>query len=178
MFQNIFLKNCWTFEQFCKFFCMFVLPLCLWHKKKVSFVFIFLCFWTFSFSLFLEYLFFPRFSFFIVLFWMYLFFEDSLWFDCSSSALYFLFLHTFLSFQKPRFSEQCPFLLSLFFTKKRKKRCFLLLPVFSTSLRKKFSLKICVDFFWNFRMFFFLLFTFTSPPPMQHVPFLNVCFSF
>ena len=57
MFQNIFYKICWTFEQFCKCFCMFALPLCLWHKK-VSFVFILLCFWTFSFSLFLEYLFF------------------------------------------------------------------------------------------------------------------------
>ena len=43
-----------------------------------------------------------------------------------------------------------------FFWKKRKKRCFLLLPVFSTSLRKTFfSLKICVDSFWNFRWFFF-----------------------
>ena len=38
---------------------MFVLSVCLWPPKNVSiFVFILLCFWTFSFSLFLEYQFF------------------------------------------------------------------------------------------------------------------------
>ena len=66
-------------------------------------------------------------------FWMNLFFEDSLWFDYPFSALCFLLLHTFLSFQKPRFSEQCPFLLSLFFFWKEERNgvfsCFLFSPL-------------------------------------------------
>ena len=87
--------------------------------------------------------------------------------------LYFLLLYTFLSFQKPRFSEQFPFLLFFF---ERKKRCFLLLPVFSTSLRKTFFIEnLCwlllkLPFFWKKKLHF-------HHHQCNMFPFLNVCFA-
>ena len=98
-----------------------------------------------------------------VLFWMYLFLEDSLWFDCPFSALYFLLLHTFLSFQKARFFWTISdFAVSFCFSKRRKIRCFLLLPVSPLHYDKLFFIENLCWLILKLPLVFKKLFTFTT----------------
>ena len=79
---------------------------------------------------------------------------------------YFLLLHTFLSFQKPLFSEQFPILLSLFSFAREKETVFSPTSCFLHFIMKKFFRSKCVlTHFETSAWFFFLkkkkLFTFT-----------------
>ena len=175
---------CWAFLHIS----VFLLVSHFFLFKTVSiFVFILLCFWTFSFFVsFLEHFYFLCVSLFnIVYFFECISFLKIGWSSFFCPFLIFSFLHIHLFFKRE--NKTCYRFYSLFWNKKRCcsavslffffKEIFL--DVFSFflffyPLEKTFLLKICVCSFWN--VLFYLHF-FSHQKYVQHFPFRNVSFT-
>ena len=157
----------WFFLQICRF-CACLSFLSAFDEKKVFFfVFILVCFGTFSFLFsFLNICFFIGFSFLLSFLNVSPFWRFSLiWLSFFCPFFILLLLHTFLSFwKKPRFSVWFPFLLSLFFLNERNGSVF---PLHEENF------VICKFVLTLFETSVFFFYSSLSHPPIQHFAFFE-----